>query len=210
MKRILTLILATLALPVLAEWSMVVNTEATPNQIIVLEDLPLGSVGTKFTLTTYTNQADAITAAQAAIAAGAICDTNAIPLLTTLTTYPTPETLVPMVDATGLRVGTARILVDATTLETIAVVDTASPQRPWAVQREAILSNRMDRAAIIAALKALRDDSTNAVTEAQAIDPSAWTGAQKTQVQMIRKASIDTAKTCNELRKILLQYWKAQ
>jgi len=78
MKRILTTVLAALALPVMADWTMVVNQEATPNQIILFDDLPIGSVGTKFTVTTYSNQLDAITAAQTAVAGGATYDTNSI------------------------------------------------------------------------------------------------------------------------------------
>lgn len=49
---------------------------------------------------------------------------------------PQPETLVPMLDADGKPVGTARILVD-TNLQIIAVVNSASPQKPWAEQRAA-------------------------------------------------------------------------
>ena len=78
MKRTLMALLTALALPALADWTMVVNQEATPNQIILFDDLPVGSVGTKFTVTTYSNQLDAITAAQATVAAGATYDTNSI------------------------------------------------------------------------------------------------------------------------------------
>lgn len=51
--------------------------------------------------------------------------------------YPTPDSVVPLVKPDGAQIGTARIVVDATTMQPIAVVDSASPQKPWAEQRAA-------------------------------------------------------------------------
>jgi hypothetical protein len=58
--------------------------------------------------------------------------------------FPQPDLVVPTLDINGNQVGTARILVDAETLAVIAVIDTASPQRPWSEQRAAF-SERQQR-----------------------------------------------------------------
>jgi cysteine synthase len=51
--------------------------------------------------------------------------------------YPLPDVVVPLVGTNGVQVGTARIVVDRETMQAVAVVDSASPQKPWAEQRAA-------------------------------------------------------------------------
>jgi hypothetical protein len=77
---------------------------------------------------------------------------------------------------------------------------------------------------IVDALKALRPTMTNGMAQAQAVkaawqavDPAAWTGAQKTQVQAMRNAgiaaanqAIDDARAVNLLRRTLLRFYKVE
>ena len=59
-----------------------------------------------------------------------------VPTLAT-TDFPSPDIVVPLVGTNGVQVGTARIVVDRETMQAVAVVDSASPQKPWAEQRAA-------------------------------------------------------------------------
>lgn len=94
--------------------------------------------------------------------------------------------------------------------EIFGVPGMASPLKSQ-VERDAwAQSNIVLRASIITALKALKVDCTNAIAEAQAVDPTAWTGTQRTQAQAIRKAMIDEAQAINALRKQLLRYFKVE
>ena len=70
--------------------------------------------------------------------------------------YPTPESVVPMVNANGDQIGTARILVDSETMEPICVVNSASPRRAWAIQKAEHSSKKTDRAAKVAQAKAAK------------------------------------------------------
>lgn len=63
---------------------------------------------------------------------------------------------------------------------------------------------------LIEALKGLKGAMTNSIAQAQAIDPSVFTGAQKTQIQAIRKTMIDNAQAVNDLRKELLRFYKVE
>jgi hypothetical protein len=122
--------------------------------------------------------------------------------------YPSPDITVPMVDADGDSVGTARILVDPDTMEVRAVINSASPQRTWSDQKAQLASNATERAAVVSALKVLKTTMTNSIAQAQAIDPAAWTGAQRTQMQAVRRVLIDQAQDCNAMRRALLRYLK--
>jgi len=67
---------------------------------------------------------------------------------------PDPETFVPILDADGEPVGTARLIVDSDTLELVAVINSESPQRTWAEQKAdfmAALSTLAARRATLAA-----------------------------------------------------------
>jgi hypothetical protein len=77
--------------------------------------------------------------------------------------YPTPDVTVPMVDTNGTVVGTARIVVDRETLETIAVINTASPQRPWQEQRTNIVKK-------VESLKANKGKAKSGLTDKQKAD----------------------------------------
>lgn len=139
--------------------------------------------------------------------------------------YPAPDITVPMVNTNGNPIGTCRIVVDAATLEPVAVINTASPQRPWSEQRAAIASNRTDRAAVVSTLKALKTsmtntiaNATNALGEAQALSvaTATWTNSnQRAYLNAARVAAVDAARAAkqsaddlNALRKVLLQYFK--
>jgi hypothetical protein len=135
--------------------------------------------------------------------------------------YPAPDVTLPLVRGTNV-IGKARPVVDADTMETINLVDTASPQTTMPKQWAQAASNRAERASIVTALKALKETATNtiaqaqaSVTTAQAIAPTAWTGTQRTEAQKIRAAIIDAdrntlqvARDYNDLRKLLLRYFK--
>lgn len=69
-----------------------------------------------------------------------------VPTLAT-TDFPSPDIVVPLLGTNGVQVGTARIVVDRETMQAVAVVDSASPQKPWAEQR----------AAAVKAMKARQD-----------------------------------------------------
>lgn len=77
--------------------------------------------------------------------------------------YPAPDVTVPMLDSAGHAVGTARIVVDAATLDPVVVINSASPQRPWAEQRAAYMAAltalKAEKAALKAALVALAADT---------------------------------------------------
>jgi hypothetical protein len=136
-------------------------------------------------------------------------------------TYPSPDVTLPLMRGSNI-VGTARPIVDADTMETINVIDTASPQKTLAEQLAQMASNRAERASIVTALKALKETATNtiaqaqaSVTTAQAIAPTAWTGTQRTEAQKMRAAIIEAdkntlqvARDYNDLRKLLLRYFK--
>jgi hypothetical protein len=64
--------------------------------------------------------------------------------------YPAPDITVPMLDADGAQIGTARIVVDSSTMQAVAVVNSASPQRPWSEQRAAYLARVQARTAALA------------------------------------------------------------
>ena len=122
--------------------------------------------------------------------------------------YPLPESVVPLIGTNGVQVGTARIVVDATTMQPIAVVNSASPQKSWAEQRAEYQASASSRASIVTELKGLKTSMTNAIAVAQAIDPTAWTGAQRTQMQAVRRGLIDQAQNSNALRRMLLKYFR--
>lgn len=79
---------------------------------------------------------------------------------------PQPETLVPMLDADGNPVGTARILVD-TNLQIIAVVNSASPQKTWAEQKAAYEARAAARLERISAAKE-KNAAANSVPQLRA------------------------------------------
>ena len=85
--------------------------------------------------------------------------------------YPTPESVVPVIDeATGNQTGTARLVVDKETYEIIAVIDTASPKRPWPeqlAQFKAKMAAKIDKGAGIRAAAA----STKAAAQASSSVP---------------------------------------
>jgi hypothetical protein len=86
--------------------------------------------------------------------------------------------------------------------------DHASP-RPDAAERQRRIAEAItNQVSIVDALKALKTTMTNNIAQAQAIDPASFTGAQKTQVQALRKAMIDNAQAVNALRKTLLKFYK--
>jgi hypothetical protein len=90
----------------------------------------------------------------------------------------------------------------------ITYEDHASP-RPDAVERQRRIAEAIgNQVSIVDALKALKTTMTNNIAQAQAIDPSAFSGGQKTQVQALRKAIIDDAQAVNALRKTLLKFYK--
>ena len=64
-------------------------------------------------------------------------------------TFPAPEVVVPVLDADGVRTGTASILVDASG-QIIVVTDTASPQRTAAVQIAEFKAKSASRSAKLA------------------------------------------------------------
>lgn len=122
--------------------------------------------------------------------------------------YPEPDTTVPMVDASGVTVGTARIVANAVTLEPIIVVNSQSPKRSWQDQKGDIVSAVIERYAIVTELKNLKSGMVATIDAAQAIDPSSFSGTQKTQIQNLRGVAIDNAKAINNLRKVLQRYFK--
>lgn len=63
-------------------------------------------------------------------------------------------------------------------------------------------------AAIIATIKALRQYQTNLVNSAQSVDPTVWSGAQKTNIIILRSTLIDTVKTIRDLEQALLQFYR--
>jgi hypothetical protein len=67
--------------------------------------------------------------------------------------FPSPEVVVPVLDANGERTGTARLLVDAAG-QIVVVTDTASPQRTAAVQIAEFKAKRDAAAAKLATAKA--------------------------------------------------------
>lgn len=67
--------------------------------------------------------------------------------------FPPPEVLVPVLDASGERTGTARLLVDADG-QIVVVTDTASPQRTAAVQIAEFMAKRDAAAAKLNKAKA--------------------------------------------------------
>ena len=77
--------------------------------------------------------------------------------------YPEPDVTVPLVDTNGTTIGTARILVDAETLQPLAVVNSASPQKPWTEQnaqrKEILAALKAERVALKAMYDALAKDS---------------------------------------------------
>jgi hypothetical protein len=76
--------------------------------------------------------------------------------------YPTPDSVVPVLDADGNQTGTARLLVDASGA-LVVVTDSASPQRSVAVQiaefRDRAADAKAEREAYKALLKTLAADS---------------------------------------------------
>jgi hypothetical protein len=92
--------------------------------------------------------------------------------------YPSPDSLAPLVDANGAVVGMARIVVNASSLEPVAVVDSASPQRPWAEQQAAIRGR-------IAARKAAREAAGKAKNAAANANSVAALRAQVAELARI-------------------------
>lgn len=96
-------------------------------------------------------------------------------------TYPQPDVTVPVVDANGNPVGTARLLVDAAG-QLVIVADSASPQRPWpdqkadAVARIAAAKTRAEsaRAAGLAAAASAQNYITFDLMNGAAVATNAW------------------------------------
>lgn len=68
---------------------------------------------------------------------------------------PDPETFVPILDADGEPVGTARLIVDSDTMELVAVINSESPQRTWAEQKADFMAARAAAAAAAEAAASL-------------------------------------------------------
>ena len=137
--------------------------------------------------------------------------------------HPDPENLAPVVDTNATPTGAeARLLVDSLTMEVFAVVDSASPRRGWSQQQADYRSQITNRADIVTNLKALKPAMTNTIAQAQAAKAKAqaltqagFAGTQSNTVKAVRAAlidtaqvEIDTAQAANQLRKLLLQYFK--
>jgi hypothetical protein len=97
-------------------------------------------------------------ASDAMAAVGAVT-TSATPPVVEANIYPQPDYVVPTLDAQGNQVGTARILVDAETLAIIAVIDTASPQRPWTEQRAAFAERQQRNANAASTARSVKDNA---------------------------------------------------
>ena len=137
--------------------------------------------------------------------------------------FPSPDITVPVLDLTGTQTGTARLLVDSTGALVI-VTDSASPQRPVADQLAEFVAVSGSGRAAVDAMKALKDGmvatiaaAQEAKAAAQAVDQTAFTGAQRTQFQALRQATIatadatiDAARAANDLRRALLKLYKQE
>jgi hypothetical protein len=95
----------------------------------------------------------------------------------------------------------------------IRVLNSASPRRPWAVQRTDATARMARDGAEIGRLRdvrlavlAARDEAdasivraTNALAIAQSIDPTAWAaGAQRTQMQAVKAGMIEGARASRD------------
>jgi len=81
--------------------------------------------------------------------------------------YPAPDVTIPMMDSDGNQIGTARLIADAE-LNLVAVIDTASPQRPVGEQ---IAAFRERAAASRAERRALRSAARRTVADVDALTP---------------------------------------
>ena len=108
--------------------------------------------------------------------------------------YPSPDVTVPVLDADGNATGTARILADAD-LNIVAVVDSASPQRPWAEQLEQWqarrVRERIERASLRAAARRAVATDPDALTPEDAAELAgifeAWRAGEAVTAGMVRE-----------------------
>jgi len=132
-----------------------------------------------------------------------------VPTLAT-TDFPSPDIVVPLMGTNGVQVGTARIVVDRETMQAVAVVDSASPQKPWAEQRAAAVAEMTARAAHRANLAAIKTDLDQVEAALDQIDATttgpmgvaiaATTGATKTALQEVRKVIADMKTATKNLK----------
>lgn len=116
--------------------------------------------------------------------------------------YPQPDVTVPVVDADGNPVGTARLLVDAAG-QLLIVTDSASPQRPWPDQKADAVAAQATVSTIKEQLRTLRDSLNLHVDALQAVDQTVFNGAQRTQFANLRAGNIDVARDLKELLRIV-------
>jgi len=118
---------------------------------------------------------------------------------------PTPSVTVPMVDSNLVAVGTARLLVDAETMETIIVTNSHSPERVWAEQRADALAARATQDTLRADCKALKTEISTNKDQTQAVVTTGETQA----VKDLRKELIDAHVEIEHLRDIVRKLVKA-
>lgn len=130
--------------------------------------------------------------------------------------YPQPEVIVPLL-RDGVPIGTATLAIDAATMEPIASTNTASPRRPWSVQR-ADMTNDVGRASTLRAdVRKLKVSQTNNLAQFKAIPAAAASGttaqqltALRAEVAALRVELVDAAQDNKELRRILAKVIKGE
>lgn len=119
--------------------------------------------------------------------------------------YPAPDVTVPTVDAEGNKVGTARLLVNAVTLDTIVVLDSASPQRPWSEQKAAALASLASMTGLRDLCRTVKLEIAANKDETQAIVVTGETAA----VKSLKKELVDCHIEIEHLRDIIKALVKA-
>jgi hypothetical protein len=127
-----------------------------------------------------------------------------------LNPYPSPHIIAPMFDTNGVAVGTATLIVDADTKQVIGVVNSASPQKPWAEQRAAAVAEMTAQAAHRANLAAIKTDLDQVEAALDQIDATttgpmgvaiaATSGATKTALTEVRKVLVDMKTATKNLK----------
>lgn len=161
-------ILALLAINAAAADRFTVIHSVPDNAIVgYVEHDSAASVGTKFTPYTFATEAAAFAKLTELYAAGV---TNYAGVELPFETYPTPEIVLPVVDSQGRPTGkTARLLIDEATMQPVITTNSASPIRPYRIQRAEAQALQTAAKAHRDALKAIKLDLDQLGTNINAI-----------------------------------------